>query len=230
MGEPESLNTDEPLARRVVRHDYDRLIMLSDGVFAISMTLLALDVKPGGRLSETASTAQVWAAASPSVLAFVLSFAVISVFWATHKRLFARLKRADAWLSAFCVLELAEIALIPPTTKLLYEHGLLAGRPLYLGLIGLLGLTQAAAWAYAAYFAGLIHEEVGRRARLVAVASNIVTPVIMSATALYAFDGRPAWMSLAMIAGAASLLLLRRWALKGGKARPPPSSAPAARS
>jgi len=32
-GEPESLATHEPLAQRVERHDYDRLIMLSNGVF-----------------------------------------------------------------------------------------------------------------------------------------------------------------------------------------------------
>lgn len=230
MGEPESLSGDESLTRHVARHDYDRLIMLSDGVFAIAVTLLALDVKPGGHLLEPASTAGVWRSVSSSVFAFMLSFAVISIFWVTHKRLFARLRRVDAWLTAICLLELAEIALLPPTTKLLYEHGLPAGRPLYLGLIALLGLTQAAAWAYAAYLAGLVHDEVGRRARLIAVASNVVTPVIMSATALYDFDGQPLWATLAMVAGAVSLLVVRGLLLKGRKIRPPPSEAPAARS
>ena len=42
MSEPESLDTDEPLQKRIERHWFDRLIMLSDGVFAIAMTLLAL--------------------------------------------------------------------------------------------------------------------------------------------------------------------------------------------
>ena len=36
-GEPESLETIEPLAARRARHDFDRLIMLSDGVFAIAI-------------------------------------------------------------------------------------------------------------------------------------------------------------------------------------------------
>ena len=39
VGEPESLFSDEPLRVRVERHNFDRLLMLSDGVFAIAITL-----------------------------------------------------------------------------------------------------------------------------------------------------------------------------------------------
>ena len=45
VGEPESLHVKEPLMARIERHDYDRLLMLSDGVFAIAITLLALDLR-----------------------------------------------------------------------------------------------------------------------------------------------------------------------------------------
>ncbi|MFX8620504.1 TMEM175 family protein, partial [Acinetobacter baumannii] len=44
MGEFEVLDTSEPLAQRMERHAYDRLIMLSDGVFAIAITLAALEI------------------------------------------------------------------------------------------------------------------------------------------------------------------------------------------
>ena len=45
MSEPESLATIEGLDEHVRRHSYDRLIMLSDGIFAIATTLAALDVR-----------------------------------------------------------------------------------------------------------------------------------------------------------------------------------------
>ncbi len=46
-GEPETLDTDEPLERRRHRHWFDRLIMLSDGVFSIAITLVAFDLHSG---------------------------------------------------------------------------------------------------------------------------------------------------------------------------------------
>jgi uncharacterized membrane protein len=64
-----------------------RLEALSDGVFAIALTLLILDV----RLPEAAaitSTAALWRALQglgPSVFAFVLSFGIILITWVNHR-------------------------------------------------------------------------------------------------------------------------------------------------
>lgn len=71
-----------------------RLEALSDGVFAIAMTLLIIDVK----LPDTeriATTAELWHALAqlgPSVFAFLLSFGVILITWANHH---ATLKLVD---------------------------------------------------------------------------------------------------------------------------------------
>ena len=45
MSEPESLATDEALSEHIRRHSYDRLLMLSDGIFAIAITLAALEIQ-----------------------------------------------------------------------------------------------------------------------------------------------------------------------------------------
>jgi uncharacterized membrane protein len=93
VGEFEILDTDEPLPKRIERHAYDRLIMLSDGVFAIAITLLALEIRPpanwNGELSDLLR--QTWRA----LLGFGLSFVLISIYWMAHRRMFARFRRVD---------------------------------------------------------------------------------------------------------------------------------------
>lgn len=67
-------------------HPNVRLEALSDGVFAIAMTLLILDVRLPA-MPNTAGTSEVWRALqhlAPSIFAFVLSFAIIFITWVNH--------------------------------------------------------------------------------------------------------------------------------------------------
>ena len=111
-GEPESLETTEPMAARRARHDFDRLIMLSDGVFAIAITLLAFDVRPpdswNGRLES------MWAALAPLLSAYSLSFLVISVYWLLHRRFLGVILRVDMMATALNLLVLGLVALLRP--------------------------------------------------------------------------------------------------------------------
>lgn len=72
-----------------------RLEALSDGVFAIALTLLILDVKPPAPAAIT-STGELWHALQglgPSVFAFLLSFGIILITWVNHRQ---TLKLVDA--------------------------------------------------------------------------------------------------------------------------------------
>jgi uncharacterized membrane protein len=67
-------------------HPNVRLEALSDGVFAIAMTLLILDVRLPA-MQNIASTSELWRALqhlAPSIFAFVLSFAIIFITWVNH--------------------------------------------------------------------------------------------------------------------------------------------------
>ncbi len=70
----EELDTIEPLKLRIERQAYDRLILLSDGVFAIAFTLAALEVKPPGAWRDLQDL--VGQLRYP-VLTYAISFAVI---------------------------------------------------------------------------------------------------------------------------------------------------------
>ena len=70
-------------------HDNARLEMFCDGVFAIALTLLIIDIKvPQGQIE---STRDLWLALGhlwPSIFAFALSFAIIFITWVNHHRFF----------------------------------------------------------------------------------------------------------------------------------------------
>src|SRR5580704_11904668 len=115
-GEPETLSTAEPLATRRPRHNFDRLIMLSDGVFAIAITLLALDVRiPAGADLKMPT---LLAALAPVMVAYTLSFVVISAYWLLHRRFMAVILRVDTVATLLNLLILGLVALLPAGTRL----------------------------------------------------------------------------------------------------------------
>jgi uncharacterized membrane protein len=91
----------------------------------------------------------------PKLLAYAVSFAVIGICWFSHRRVFARLARADGRLDFLNFLVLGVIALLPLATELLWEGGGQA-LPIYVGLVALSGLAMGLLWAYAAFVGKLV--------------------------------------------------------------------------
>ena len=95
----------------------------SDGVFAVAITLLALDIHvprldtlPPGGLGPALLT--LW----PSLLAYVTSFGSILVMWLNHDRLFEHIQRKDHLLLLYNGLLLMVITLYPFPTALVAEY------------------------------------------------------------------------------------------------------------
>lgn len=118
-------NVDEEEATRVrtvlarVRNgsDTDRLKVLTDGVVAIAVTILALQLKPppaSGVTNEAilANLSQVpWSN-------YLTTFLLISVFWMAHVRIFRRVLGADATLLWFNLFFLMFISFLPTAAAL----------------------------------------------------------------------------------------------------------------
>ena len=96
-----------------------RLEAFSDGVFAIAVTLLILEVKVA---DEGGSLAQRLGHAWPSYAAFVISFIVIGVMWINHHRMFQALAAVDHTIVVANLALLLVISFIPFPTKILGEH------------------------------------------------------------------------------------------------------------
>jgi len=97
-----------------------RVESFSDGVFAIAITLLILDVHvPGSSQGHLGSAlARQW----PTYVAFLISFAFIGIMWVNHHRLFNHIRRTDNGLLFLNLLLLLGVTIVPFPTALLAAH------------------------------------------------------------------------------------------------------------
>src|ERR1700674_5158789 len=99
-----------------------RVEAFSDGVFAIAMTLLVLDIRVPHDLADGRTLAQALAGQWPTYLAFVTSYATILIMWVNHHRLFTHIGRGDDRLLFANGLLLLGIVLVPFPTALVAEY------------------------------------------------------------------------------------------------------------
>src|SRR5436309_128430 len=96
-----------------------RLEAFSDGVLAIAITLLVLDIPvPSGHGDLGAELRAGW----PHYLAFVTAFLTIAVMWANHHDLFRIIDKSDRGLMLANALLLVSISFLPFPTGVLAEH------------------------------------------------------------------------------------------------------------
>jgi len=102
--------------------EFSRIVAFSDGVFAIAITLLVLNLYVPGNLHGKDLTDALWDQRH-NLAAYALSFAVIGRFWVVHHRLFGEIVGFDGKLIALNLLYLAWIVLIPFSSQVLGDHG-----------------------------------------------------------------------------------------------------------
>src|SRR5215218_9599741 len=105
--------------------DRDRIVNLSDGVFAIAITLLVLDIRvpdiPENMVASKlpAALISLW----PNYLGYFLSFVGISAFWTIHHSIFRSIRAYDRALLYLNFLFLMVVAFVPFPTSLLGDYG-----------------------------------------------------------------------------------------------------------
>ncbi len=103
--------------------EFSRIVAFSDGVFAIAITLLVLNLTiPAHHLSNDDLT-RALLDERQDLFAFALSFAVIGRFWLIHHRFFGDVVGFDSRLIVFNLFYLAWIVLIPFSSRVLGDHG-----------------------------------------------------------------------------------------------------------
>jgi uncharacterized membrane protein len=103
----------------------DRIEALADGIFAVAMTLLVLDIKsPENRnFATTGDLVTYLASLEHSFAMYAISFFVLAIFWIAHHLLFHFVLHVDRRLLWFNIAFLLLVTFVPFSTDLLGDHG-----------------------------------------------------------------------------------------------------------
>lgn len=130
----------------------ERMILFSDAVFAIAITLLVLDLKlPEAKLynsyAENADAAmEAMGSVALRFLGFICSFFIIGQYWVTHHRLFGFITDFDGGLIWLNLLTLFWIVLVPFTTSLNFNFGSVATWVIYTINLAMVSLSVLLMW------------------------------------------------------------------------------------
>ena len=167
------------------------MLILSDGVFAIALTLLAVQLALPEEYADLREDALLPAllASWPKVLAYLNSFTIIAILWQAHHRLFLQVRRFDGILLWLVFLQLGCLGFIPFPTAVIGAH---ASNPVaqqfYLGTL----LVTSLAWVLLRWYATTEHRLVSpdlssRDLRFYlrnSAAAPVVFAILMALTAL----------------------------------------------
>jgi uncharacterized membrane protein len=130
----------------VVLWSKHRVEALTDGIFAVAMTLLVIELKipDPAAIHSRAELAQAIADLSPKVFSWLLSFFVLATFWIAHHRLFHYVRYVDRGMLWRNLYQLAFVSLMPFSAALLGGFGTMPlaqiaynGNMIILGMLGL---------------------------------------------------------------------------------------------
>ena len=199
------------------RHDPARVMALSDGVFAIVITLLVLEIHVP-ELSHGQTLGEALQEIRPSFVAFLISFVVVAIAWVGHRDLFAHVRRTDRPLVWLNILYMLPLCLLPFGASLLarYERAEVA-LEVYGGLLLAIAVTRVWMFWYGTGRPHLLYESIDRRARLMGVAL-VAVPALVYLVAILLAGSAPR-VSLWIYALVPILYLLGAW--RARKAAPP---------
>jgi len=200
----------------------NRIEALSDGIFAIAMTLLVLNFHipnlphdaPNVRVLP--ALLQMW----PVFATYAVSFLSLGVFWIGHHNMYHAVRRSDRTLLGLSILFFMFVSSLPFATNVLNAFPKTQVAPLFFGAnLTMIGWLLYAQWAYAgrqpdmlaAFVSGYHRRVVGRR--------FLAYPIVATLTMLICFWSIPISLGL-------YLLLLPLYVIPGrveGQPEPPAS-------
>jgi uncharacterized membrane protein len=184
----------------------NRIEALSDGIFAIVMTLLVLELHVP-ELPASASNVEVLPALlklGPKFLSYAASFLCLGVFWVGHHHMYHAIRRSDRVLLWLNLLFFLTVSLLPFSTSFLNAFRQTQVAPLFFGLnVITIGWALLLQWVYASSQPGMIAPQVTPEYRRAVQSRFLWVPVALTLTIAICF-----WSTEVMLTACVLLLPL----------------------
>jgi len=200
------------------------MLFFSDGVFAIAITLLAIELHPphdwDGQFISLVN------AMAGKLIFFAVSFIVSGLFWSAHRMVFRHIVKFNELAAFINLLVLMLICLTPFVNSLLGAgHLSIDSIAIYIGLMIAISVLLGLLWGYATFIAKITDPRLSVAFKWYALARLSLYPPILSGASLWLAYNYGIWPSLAFLVPAA--FISTRHSAKVFKADPAPASDPA---
>lgn len=183
----------------------ERLIFLSDGVFAIAITLLVLEVVPDVQAHlPAAQLLDMFLDLRRPILTYALSFIIVSLYWTTHQRIFQYIERTDTVLTWLNIFFLLNVSFLPVPTKVLELYGdQQAAVIFYVVSLAITALFPLVIWWYATWHYRLVDKQLAPRLIRYHLQRSLIAPSIfllsVSLSFISPYLAEFSWLSIGVV-------------------------------
>jgi uncharacterized membrane protein len=202
--------------------EVERLAFFSDAVFAVALTLLVIHIPVPASYVTSDVLHDSLGDVVPELIGFGISFAVISVLWVDHHRLFDYLQRRDEGLLWMTLAFLLCIAFLPFPAGVFTKH---MGAPvavlLFAGSVFVTALVWSSLWWLATAGSRLVDDLVDRAARRQVLERSLGTAATFALSApavLVTFHIGEVDLTLAPVIWVVGLVATRLWLARSAAA------------
>ncbi|MDV6331144.1 TMEM175 family protein [Asticcacaulis sp. 201] len=165
-------------------YDLERLLFFSDGVFAIAITLLVIEMRPPEHWDGT------WNGLLMHILGklifYIISFFSLGLFWMAHRFIFRYTQKFDEVTAFLNLIFLCLIGLMPFVNAMASEHGMPSVvLQMYLGEMAAVSLTTGLMWFYIAFIARLANPRLTTGFKWYATARLTLMPLLIASGSLW---------------------------------------------
>ena len=185
-------------------YDLERLIFFSDGVFAIAITILVIEMHPPeGWDGSWQSLINVLFA---KLICYVLSFSTLAFFWTAHRFVFRYVQKFTEPASLLNLLLLLTMSLVPFANALLIENvRATTATQAYLGLVTAASTVMGLLWAYLALISKSIDPRIGKGFRWLVMVRLLFLPPILAFCSIWVGQHYGVWPSVLLTSSFAAI-------------------------